>query len=815
MSNDVKDFVNHTPMMQQYLRIKSEYPDTLLFYRMGDFYELFFGDAEKAAELLDITLTTRGQTAGKPIPMAGVPYHAVDSYLAKLVKLGQIIAICEQIGDPALSKGPVERKVVRIITPGTLTDESLLDEKQDNVIIAVSTKSNKKNHYGISTLELSSGRFTLFEVQSFEELLNEIERLKPAEILLEELSSTNASINASLNTLNPCAKVHVKSSLDFSLEKSFKTLTQHFKVTSLDCFGVENYPLGIKAAGCLLQYILDTQKCDLPHIKRLLLEEISNTLQIDPNTRRNLELTQTLQGTRENTLFSILDKTATPMGSRKLARTLNTPIRNQTVLNHRLDAIDELKSKNPDVLYKLLKPIHDMERILSRISLLSARPRDLTRLNEALQAIPRVQSLCKSLETHLLKSLTSQIQAFSELVQMLTTAIIENPPAIIRDGGVIKEGYDAELDELRQLHNNANDFLVNLEIQERKNTGLSTLKVGYNRIHGFYIEISRVQAEQAPSHYKRRQTLKNAERFITPELKNFEDKVLSSQERALAREKFLYEEILHKIQAELDPLQTTASSLSELDVLNCLASIAETYHWSRPTLLESHQLTIQGGRHPVLEQVLNKPFIPNPLTLNDNRRLLIITGPNMGGKSTYMRQTALIVLLAHIGSFVPATKAEIGMVDKIFTRIGAQDDISSGRSTFMVEMTETAYILHNATKHSLILIDEIGRGTSTFDGLSLAFAVAEHLVKHTKAFTLFATHYFEMTELPAQNPEAANIHLDAMEFENTLVFLYNVQDGPANKSYGLQVAELAGVPKEVITKARVKLNELEGSVNNT
>ncbi len=796
----------HTPMMQQYQRIKAEYPNHLLLYRMGDFYELFYEDAKKASELLDITLTTRGQSGGLPIPMAGVPYHAVESYLAKLVKLGEIIAICEQIGDPKTSKGPVDRQVVRIITPGTLTDEALLDERLDNLIVALTLEDLK---FGIACLDLASGRFTLFEVKGVDLLLNEIERLKPSEILINELITESLKDNFFLKT---SARIEVRPAQEFTLNRATQTLTQHFKIPNLKNFGCEHQPLGISAAGCLLQYALDTQRHALPHIQSLQIENIENCLQLDPNTRRNLELTQTLQGSRENTVLSVLEKTATPMGSRRLARTLNHPIRSRSTLNARLDAITELKTNQRYLkIYSALKPIHDMERILSRVALLTARPRDLTRLTSALKALPKIKSLTSILNSALLDSLSTEIQTFQELENTLSQALVENPPVTIRDGGMIAENFDKELDELRQIRDNASDFLLKLEVQERQNTGHSTLKVGYNRVHGYYIEISRLQAQTVPSHYIRRQTLKNAERFITPELKQFEDKVLSSQERALQREKYLYEMLLQQIQNSLKSLQETANAVSELDVLNTLAERADTLNWTRPKLLDTHELRIQAGRHPVLEQVLTSPFIPNHLSMDKTRRMLIITGPNMGGKSTYMRQTALIVLLAHIGSFVPAASAEIGAFDKIFTRIGAQDDLSGGRSTFMVEMTETANILHHATLQSLVLMDEIGRGTSTFDGLSLAWAIGHHLAEQIRAFTLFATHYFEMTELPTLIPEAANIHLDAMEYGNSLVFLYNVQEGPANRSYGLQVAQLAGIPNDVVQKAKMKLAELECS----
>lgn len=788
-------------MMQQYLSIKENHPNHLLFYRMGDFYELFFEDAKKASELLDITLTARGNSNGNPIPMAGVPYHAAEGYIAKLVKLGEIIAICEQIGDPNTSKGPVERQVVRIITPGTLTDEALLEECLDNLLVAIATE---KDHYGLACLDLSSGRFHITEMPNREILTHELERLKPAEILIDE---THSSFSYCLPN-----RVQKRSRLDFDLNSATRVLTQHFKTQDLTGFGCQLYPLGVSAAGALLQYVKETQKTHLLHIRSLSIESHDDSLQLDAHTRRNLELTQNMQGGRNNTLFSILDTTKTPMGSRALARWLHRPLKTRVILNERLSAITALMScQSYFKLQEVLKPVGDVERILTRVALLSARPFDLVRLRRALGCLPSLQNQLSFFSDPLLFRLAQNIQTFPNLFTLLDNAIEENPSSQIRDGGVIKIGFDAELDELRQLSNHANDYLAKLEVQERQKTGLSTLKVGYNRVHGFYIEISRLQAQQAPKDYIRRQTLKNAERFITPELKAFEDKVLSSRERALAREKYLYEHLMLQLQNELGSLQTTAEAIAELDVLVCLAERSDTLRWHRPELLafETTECTFESGRHPVVEQVLKTPFVPNHISLNVNRRMLMITGPNMGGKSTYMRQTALIVLLAHIGSFVPAKYAKIGGFDKIFTRIGAQDDLSSGRSTFMVEMTETAHILNNATEKSLILMDEIGRGTSTFDGLSLAWAIASHLSSTTKALTLFATHYFEMTELPKLFPTIANVHLGAMEYGETLVFLYTVEEGAANRSYGLQVAQLAGVPQEVILKAREKLAELE------
>lgn len=832
--------VDHTPMMQQYLRIKQEHPEHLLFYRMGDFYELFFEDAQKVSALLDITLTSRGHSAGEPIPMAGVPHHAAESYLAKLVRLGETVAICEQIGDPNASKGPVERQVVRILTPGTLTDEALLDERQDNLLAAVYYQAPKyeasnalsgspederadasapperqdykktivTGNFGLACLDITSGRFHVSELPSSLILIQELDRLKPAELLLND-ACPKVIFESASNRIN---RIQYQSSETFDHDKTIKALTQYLSNTDLDTLPSNTLSASLCAAGALVQYVKETQRTELPHIQPIVVEYYDDSIQLDANARRDLELTYNLQGERRNTLLSVIDTTVTPMGSRLLARWIHRPRRNHSILNARLNAISELLSVQHYVaLQAALKPICDMERILTRIGLLSARPHDLVRLRRALKQLPHIKLSLESAQNPHLAMLMNQIPTFAVLEDLLERAILENPANQIRDGGVIASGFDAELDQYRTLSENGTDFLLQLETEQRQKTGLSTLKVGYNRVHGYYIEISRVQAELAPAHYIRRQTLKNAERFITPELKNFEDQVLASRDRALAREQYLYKNLMVDIQKFLRSLQKTAEAISELDVLCALSERAETLRWNKPEFLPSlsAELIIEGGRHPIVEQTIQNPFIPNDVHLDPNRRMLIITGPNMGGKSTYMRQTALIVLLAHIGSFVPAQKAQIGAFDQIFTRIGAHDDLSAGRSTFMVEMTETANILQNATANSLIIMDEIGRGTGTFDGLSLAWAVALHLTTLTQALTLFATHYFEMTQLPNLFPEVANVHMDAVEYGNDLIFLYTLQEGPANRSYGIQVAQLAGVPDTVINTAKQKLIELE------
>ena len=800
----LSDLESHTPMIQQYLRIKADHPNHLLFYRMGDFYELFFEDAKRASELIHITLTSRGHSAGTPIPMAGVHYHSADNYIAKLVRLGETIAICEQIGDPNTCKGPVERQVVRILTPGTLTDESLLDERKDNLIMAINFQDP---HYGLAYLDLTSGRFRVSQVDSLALLINELERINPAEVLI---SDSFINIPEDFNHFH----LQILPDVNFDYNKAKNVIFEHFKVKDLTSLGCQFIPQAISAAGSLLDYVKKTQRSELHHIHQIIIDNLQDTIEIDPNTRKNLELTATLQGKKEYSLFSIIDTTRSPMGSRLLSRWIHNPLKSRDKLNARLNAIQSLLHKQQyQALQQEIKSVGDMERILSRISLLSARPQDLTRLRKALNYLPKIKGLIVHISDPLLEELSQQCQNFPELTQLLETSLLEIPANLIREGGVIAPGYDAELDELRNLSDNAEEYLLKLEQEERQKTGLSTLKVGYNRIHGYYIEISRGQSTHAPKHYTRRQTLKNAERYITPELKKFEDKILSSKERALAREKFLYENLLLAIRPFLAPLQASAVAIATLDVLACLAERAESLDWHKPELVDTNELSIDSGRHPIVEQHLKTPFIANHLLLDPKRKILIITGPNMGGKSTYMRQTAIIVLLAHIGSFIPAKSAKIGVFDKIFTRIGAQDDLSGGRSTFMVEMTETAEILQRATENSLVLIDEIGRGTSTFDGLALAWSIASYLAEKIKAFTLFSTHYFEMVHLPEHYSNVANIHLGAVEYQDTLVFLYSVQEGPANQSYGIQVAQLAGLPEEVIQNAKQKLMELESHPN--
>ena len=797
-----EEFSGHTPMMQQYLRIKAQHPDILLFYRMGDFYELFFDDARKAAQLLDITLTARGSSAGAPIPMAGIPYHAAENYIARLLKYGESIAICEQIGDPARSKGPVERKVVRIVTPGTVTDEALLEDRKDNLLVAVARFDKL---IGLACLDLTSGKFVLQQLENDSQLLAEIERLNPAELLFSE----DHTLPAGLKERKGLCK---RPPWHFDLDSCRQLILKQFNCHDLKGFGCEHLPAAICAAGCLLQYVRDTQFNALPHIRGIAVEHADDGISLDAASRRNLELDSHPSGQLQYTLLGVLDKTSTAMGSRCLRRWLHRPLRDQAVVKGRYACVGSLIDHE---LYRdlqaSLRQVGDIERISSRIALKSARPRDLLTLRLTLAVLPELQQKLAGSDNPYLDALRAQLKEHPELVDLLQRAIIDNPPVLIRDGGVIAPGFNTELDELRNLSQNADQFLIDMEQHERAATGIANLKVNYNRVHGYYIEISNAQADKVPVHYTRKQTLKGAERYITPELKSFEDKVLSAREKSLAFEKALYDELLGTLGEALADLQQCATALAELDVLVNFAERAEALNWSQPVLTQEPGIHIVAGRHPVVEQLSNIPFVANDLDFSGERRMLVITGPNMGGKSTYMRQAALIVLLAHIGCYVPAQSLTCGPIDKIFTRIGASDDLASGRSTFMVEMSETANILHNANANSLILMDEIGRGTSTFDGLSLAWACADYLARNVKAFTLFATHYFELTTLAEEQAGIHNIHLDAMEHGDRIVFLHAVKDGPASQSYGLQVAALAGVPQSVIANAKQKLGQLENS----
>ncbi|MGA9421884.1 MAG: DNA mismatch repair protein MutS [Rhodanobacteraceae bacterium] len=824
----------HTPLMRQYFAAKAEYPDTLVFFRMGDFYELFYDDARKAARLLDITLTQRGQSAGAPIPMAGVPYHAVENHLAKLIRLGESVAICEQIGDTAAAKGLVERKVVRVVTPGTVTDAALLDERRDNLLLAITAgPANPPGAgFGLAWVDLAAGRFVLAEVNDGDALAAELARLAPAETLINENVVWPKCV-ADLPGLRRRPPWH------FDGATARREIARFFGTRDLSGFGCDDLDLAIGAAGALLGYIEETQKAALPHVTGLSIEAPGETIALDAATRRNLELDAHADGRSEHTLLGVLDSSITPMGARALRRWIHRPLRDGAILERRYQAIESLiEAHRGDALREILRGIGDLERILARVALRSARPRDLATLRDGLKLAPRLGKVVATAfgtgafvperedqeaairgHTHqgitsLLQELVDRLGEHSATASQLADALFDVPAVLLRDGGVIRDDFDAELDEMRTLSTHADRVLVELEQREKAATGIATLRVGYNRVHGYYIEIGKGHADKAPTHYTRRQTTKNAERYITEELKAFEDKVLSARERALMRERVLYDDLLDFLTEHLTALKTAAEAVAEIDVLAALAERADAHGWTRPQLVDDPGIHILRGRHPVVEQVRDEPFEPNDTVLNESRRMLIVTGPNMGGKSTYMRQTALIVLLAHIGSFVPADAATIGPIDRIFTRIGAGDDLARGQSTFMVEMSETANILHNATPESLVLMDEIGRGTSTYDGLALARACAVQLATVNRAWTLFATHYFELTELAAQYDGIANVHLDAVEYHDKergdqLVFMHAVKDGPANRSFGLQVAALAGLPKAVIADAKLTLAALE------
>ena len=789
-----------TPMMQQYLRIKEEHPDTLLFYRMGDFYELFLEDAIKASSILGITLTSRGQIDGKPVQMAGIPHHAADGYLAKLLKANESIAICEQIGDPATSKGPVERKVVRVITPGTITEDALLDAHSDSLLCAI---FQQKNQFGLATIDLASGRFLLQEMDKASTLQTELARINPAETLVSEDSQLSSLLNTQKS-------LYLLADWHFDYQTATRLLNKQFGTKDLQGFGCQHMLMAISAAGALLHYLKDTHQSALPHLQSIKVVQQADYISLNAATRQHLELDYHPSGNINYTLFGLLNRCKTTMGTRLLKRWIHLPLQRQEIIKHRYLAIEQLQSPSvTEALQTALKSVGDIERITSRMALLTARPRDLIVLRDTLYALPSIQSILVNLNAPRLKTLRLQTGEHQPLAHLLTKAIIDNPPVLIRDGGVIASGYSEKLDALKSISSNADQFLLDLEEKERETSQINTLKLNYNRVHGYYIEVPRSQADKVPHYFIRKQTLKNVERYITPELKEFEEKVLHAREQALAYEKELYNELLLGFAPHISSLQSCAEALAEIDLLTNFAERANTLNFNQPTLSDNKEITIQQGRHPIVENASDTPFVANDITLNATQKMLIITGPNMGGKSTYMRQIALLTLMAHIGCYIPASEASFGPIDQIFTRIGASDDLASGRSTFMVEMSETANILHNASDKSLVLMDEIGRGTSTFDGLSLAWATAEYLANKTQAFTLFATHYFEMTSLPEYASNVKNVHLEAIEHGDQIIFLHAVKEGAANQSYGLQVAALAGVPKEVIRKARSKLATLE------
>jgi DNA mismatch repair protein MutS len=792
----------HTPMMQQYLKIKAEYPDMLLFYRMGDFYEMFFEDAEVASKILGITLTQRGSSAGSPIKMAGVPYHAAEQYLTRLVKVGKSVAIVDQVGE-VTGKGPVDRQVTKIITPGTLTDDSLLDEKQNNLIIAL---YQRKQQFGLAWISLSSGLFMIYEGNS-SEIYNQIERLRPAEIIAPE------NLISELQSQKPNLAYKIIPDWHFEHDLSKRKLCEHFTLQDLDGFGISHAKLAICAAAVLLDYAKQTQKNSLPHINNIILDQEENYLILDAISRRNLEISLTMRGETSPTLFSVMDKCATPMGSRLLDNWLNNPLRQMVQIEERYATVSALQTHYKP-LQAILRRICDIERITSRVALRSARPRDLAALRNSLMILPELDILAELPPTRLIAEIRNAITAVnSEISGHLQRVLKEEPSLLLREGDVINDGFDQELDYLRGIRQDGSQFLIELEAKERERSGISSLKIEYNRVHGYFIEISRINLDKTPVEYRRTQTLKNAERFTTPELKAYENEVLSAQDKALALEKKIYEQLLDYLNQYIVPLQNLAHSLAALDVMTCFARVALENNYCRPELSPDNRLVIVEGRHPVVEQQIDQ-FIANDLKLNSKRNFLLITGPNMGGKSTYMRQCAIITLLAYCGSFVPAKSVQLGDIDRIFTRIGASDDLAAGKSTFMLEMSETANILNNATAKSLVIMDEVGRGTSTFDGLALAYAIARYLTENSGSYTLFATHYFELTDLTNHYPNIANVHLNAVEYKDQIVFMHQVEEGPAAKSYGIQVAALAGVPKTVLSCAKKYLTHLEQNSQN-
>ena len=793
------DLAPHTPMMAQYLGLKADFPDTLLLYRMGDFYEVFYDDARKCHALLDITITTRGQSAGQPVVMAGVPVHALESYLAKLVKLGEAVAIAEQVGEVGASKGPVERKVVRVVTPGTITDTELLADKQDAVLLSVSSHGRR---HGLAWLSLTQGEIGLAECSDVE-LPGWLARLMPAEILVNRDQQPAGVMRARFPVTN-------RPSWQFDGALGQRKLCEQLGVANLQGFNAHELTLAHAAGSALLAFAEHTQGRALAHVRSLRVQRASELLDLPPATQRNLELVQTLRGESSPTLFSLLDTCKTGMGSRMLRQWLLHPRRDRAEAIARHDAIAALQAEGFEALRDALKSVSDVERIAARIALRQVRPRELTGLRATLQALPALRAATPAA---LLEASGAALNPPEDILDLLERAIADEPALLPRDGGVIANGFDAELDELRGIQQNCDGFLLDLETRERARTGIANLRVQFNRVHGFYIEVTQGQVDKVPMDYQRRQTLKNAERYITPELKAFEDKALSANERALSREKLLYEQIIDALISRLAPLTALGRTLAGLDALATLAERAATLNWCRPEFVPQPCLDIEAGRHPVVQARLAETggaeFMPNDCRLDARTRLLVITGPNMGGKSTFMRQVALIALLAAIGSYVPATSCRLGPMDAIHTRIGAADDLANAQSTFMLEMTEGAAILHSATDQSLVLMDEIGRGTSTFDGLALASAIATHLHDKTRAFTLFATHYFELTEFPAKHAMAQNWHVSAVESGDDIVFLHELQAGPASRSYGVQVAKLAGMPASLVRQARATLEALE------
>ena len=785
--------VEHTPLMRQYLRVKSDYPDALLFFRMGDFYELFYDDAERASALLDIALTQRGVSGGKPIRMAGVPHHSADQYIGRLVRMGETVAVCEQVGDPR-GKGPMQRRVTRVATPGTLTDEATVDPRGASVLAAFSPAGGK---WGYAWMDIARGMFCAGECPP-DRVADVAARIRPAETLLPE--SSEAPVSGALKFLPDWR---------FDADESRRRLESHFGVRGMEGFGLEKQPAAVAAAGTLLRYALDTQMREMPHITGVSREDDGEFVGMTAATRKALELTESLGGGRERTLLSAMDSCRSAMGARLLAESLHHPPRDRDLILSRQDAVSDLAEHSDlESLRNDLSGFSDLERIAARVALFSARPRDLSGLRATFNSLPEFAGKLSRLSSPRLQNLSSQCVPPESARALLNRAIVPEPPTVLRDGGVLAEGFSAELDELRKLQTGSRDLLEDIAVRERARTGLQNLRVEYNKIHGFFIEVPRAAAARAPADWQRRQTLKNAERFITPELKAHEEKTLSAEERARALERKLYEGVLRELQPDVAAMKSAAGALAEFDMLACFAERARARDWRRPEFADFPVLEIVGGRHPVVEGEVEH-FVANDLSLNGDRRLAIITGPNMGGKSTYLRQTALLAVMAHCGSFVPAERMKFGGADRIFARAGAADDLAGGRSTFMVEMTEAADIARNATARSVVLLDELGRGTATYDGLALAWALAESLLEKNKCMGLFATHYFELTKLPRRGNGALNLHVEAREHGDGIVFLHRVSEGAASRSYGLQVAKLAGVPRPVVLRARALLDDLE------
>ena len=804
-----------TPMMQKYIETKKEYADCILFYRLGDFYEMFFEDAKCVSKELELTLTGKSCGLKERAPMCGVPFHSAEGYITRLVSKGYKVAVCEQVEDPKLAKGLVKREVIRVVTPGTNCNLTSLDEGRNNYLMGIVSMDDL---YGLSVVDVTTGEYLLTEVDTSGKLLDEINKFMPSEIICNDsfyisgidLEDLSGRMGISISALAP----HY-----FDEELCEKALCRHFSVSSLDGLGLKDYSIGITAAGAVMEYLMETQKNSLAHILSLVPYQTGKYMILDRNTRRNLELVETLrEKQKRGSLLWVLDKTKTAMVARKLRSSLEQPLIDKDEIVKRHDAIDELNENmiTREELREYLNPIYDLERLLSKISYKSANPRDLTAFHSSLQMLPHILFLCQNFKSRLFQEFSQKLDPLEDLCSLIASAIEEEPPLALHDGGIIRDGYDGQVDKLRAAKSDGKTWLATLETEERERTGIKNLKIKFNRVFGYYLEVTNSYKQLVPENWIRKQTLANSERYTTERLKELEDVVLGAEEKLYNLEYQLFCEIRDHIFTQVDRIQQTARTIAMLDMVTSLAYVAEKNNYVRPSLNEQGILNIREGRHPVIEQMIDHDmFISNDTYLDeDSHRLVIITGPNMAGKSTYMRQTALIVLMAQLGSFVPAAAADISLVDRIFTRVGASDDLASGQSTFMVEMTEVANILHNATKNSLIILDEIGRGTSTFDGLSIAWAVVEHIVdkKNIGAKTLFATHYHELTELEGKLDGVQNYYIAVKEDGEDIVFLRKIAKGGADKSYGIQVAKLAGVPENVLKRAREIAINLEGGM---